>query len=87
MRPMWLYHNHGCRRHLTGKGLAKPAKSQRLVGQTSSPKNVHTFSSGPMGPVQIRHCSHDFGWQSRHDRSVDLAGWQAKMASIEIWIP
>ena len=33
----------------------------------------------------IRHSSHDFGWQSSH--SVDLAGWQAKMASIEIWIP
>ena len=38
-----------------------------------------------MGPVRIRHSSHDFGWQSSH--SVDLAGWQAKMASIEIWIP
>ena len=38
-----------------------------------------------MGPVRIRHSSHDFGWQSGH--SVDLAGWQAKMASIEIWMP
>ena len=38
-----------------------------------------------IGPVRIRHSSHDFGWQSSH--SVDLAGWQAKMASIEIWIP
>ena len=38
-----------------------------------------------MGPVRIRHCSHEFGWQSSH--SVDLAGWQAKMASIEVWIP
>ena len=38
-----------------------------------------------MGPVRKRHSSHDFGWQSSH--SVDLAGWQAKMASIEIWIP
>ena len=38
-----------------------------------------------MGPVRIRHSSHNFGWQSSH--SVDLAGWQAKMASIEIWIP
>ena len=37
-----------------------------------------------MGSVRIRHSSHDFGWQSRH--SVDLAGWQTKMASIEIWI-
>ena len=38
-----------------------------------------------MGLVRIRHSSHDFGWQSSY--SVDLAGWQAKMASIEIWIP
>ena len=38
-----------------------------------------------MGPVRIRHSSHDLGWQPSH--SVDLAGWQAKMASIEIWIP
>ena len=46
-----------------------------------------------MGPVRIRHSSHDFATQSSH--SVDLAGWQAKMASIEIldtisllrWIP
>ena len=38
-----------------------------------------------MGPVRIRHSSHDFGWQSSH--SVDLTGWQAKMASIEFWIP
>ena len=38
-----------------------------------------------MGPVRIRHSSHHFGWQSSH--SVDLAGWQIKMASIEIWIP
>ena len=37
------------------------------------------------GDVRIRHSSNDFGWQSSH--SVDLAGWQAKMASIEIWIP
>ena len=38
-----------------------------------------------MGPVRIRHSSHDFGWQSSH--SVDLAGWQAKMASTQMWIP
>ena len=37
-----------------------------------------------MGPVRIRHTSLEFGWQSSH--SMDLAGWQAKMASIEIWI-
>ena len=41
--------------------------------------------STKMGPVRIHHSSHDFGWQSSH--SVDLTGWQAKMASIEIWIP
>ena len=38
-----------------------------------------------MGTVWIRHSSHDFGCQSSH--SVDLAGWQAKMASIEIRTP
>ena len=35
-----------------------------------------------MASVRIRPSSHDFGWQSSH--SVNLAGWQAKMASIEI---
>ena len=34
-----------------------------------------------MGPVRIRHCSYDFATQCSH--SVDLAGWQAKMVSIE----
>ena len=40
-----------------------------------------------MRPVRIRHNSHDIGWQSSH--SVELAGLtlQAKIASIEIWIP
>ena len=38
-----------------------------------------------MGPVQIHHNSHHFAIQFSH--SVDLARWQAKMASIEIWIP
>ena len=38
-----------------------------------------------MGPGQIRHSSHEFATQSSH--SVDLAGRQAKIASIEIWIP
>ena len=38
-----------------------------------------------MGPVRIRHRSYHFATQSSH--SVDPAGWQAKMASIEIWIP
>ena len=38
-----------------------------------------------MVPVRIRHSSHHFATQSSH--SVDLAGWQAKIASIESWIP
>ena len=38
-----------------------------------------------MRRVRIRHSSHEFATQSSH--SVDLAGWHAKMASIEIWIP
>ena len=38
-----------------------------------------------MGPGWIRHSSHHFATRSSH--SVDLAGCQAKMASIEIWIP
>ena len=33
------------------------------------------------GPVPTRHRSHHFATQSSH--SVDRAGWQAKMASIE----
>ena len=36
------------------------------------------------GPVRIRHRSHHFATQPSH--SVDLAGWQAKMAAIEFWI-
>ena len=40
--------------------------------------------SQELGPVRIRHSSHDFATLSSH--SVDLAEWQAKMASIEIWI-
>ena len=44
-------------------------------------RRANTFAhlSATMGDVRIRHSSHDFGWQSSH--SVDLAGWQAKMAS------
>ena len=38
-----------------------------------------------IGPVRIRHSSPEFATQSSY--SVDLTGWQAKMASIEIWIP
>ena len=37
------------------------------------------------GPVRIHHSAHDLATQSSH--SVDRAGWQAKMASIEFWIP
>ena len=38
-----------------------------------------------MGPVQIRHSSHDwyFATQSSHMHLVGRAGWQAEMASIE----
>ena len=38
-----------------------------------------------MGPVRIRHSIQEIATQSSH--SVDRAGWQAKMASIELWIP
>ena len=41
--------------------------------------------SRSIGPVRKRHSSHPFGAQSSH--SEDRAGWQAKMASIEFWIP
>ena len=47
----------------------------------SSDCEVMVLTMGPAS-VRIHHRSHDFGWQSSH--SVDLAGWQAKMASIEI---
>ena len=53
--------------------------------ESGVPTIVHSGHNVEMGPVRIRHSSHDFGWQSSH--SVDLAEWQAKMASIEIWIP
>ena len=62
--------------------LSHPVNST-LRSSLSHPVNCTLRSS--MGPVRIRHSSHDFGWQSSH--SVDLAGWQAKMASIEFWIP
>ena len=38
-----------------------------------------------MRPVRIRHRSHHSATQSSH--LVDRAGWQAKMASIEFWMP
>ena len=61
--------------------------AQSSFSEDKKRKNVlvHGAEGEEMGPVRIRHTSHDFGWQFRH--SVDLAGWQAKMASIEIWIP
>ena len=59
-------------------------RDRRKIELTAWGKKVPISLDG-MGPVRIRHSSHDFGWQSSH--SVDLAGWQAKMASIEIWIP
>ena len=37
-----------------------------------------------IGPVRIRHSSHDFGWQSSHSVFFAGHGWQAKMASIVI---
>ena len=37
------------------------------------------------GGCVVRHRSHHFATQSSH--FVDRAGWQAKMASIEFWIP
>ena len=57
----------------------------RWRSQSSSCQHHVITWRGLMGPVRIRHSSHNFGWQPSH--SVDLAGWQAKMASIEIWIP
>ena len=36
-----------------------------------------------MGAVRIRHSIREFATQLD---SVDTAGWQAKMASIELWI-
>ena len=52
------------------------------------PDRSDTFCFGPflgMWFVRMRHSSHDFATNSCH--SVDLAGWQAKIASIEFWIP
>ena len=47
--------------------------------------NATVQISSPIGPMRIHHSSHHFATQSSH--SVDRAGWQAKMASIEFWIP
>ena len=55
------------------------------IVQRSGYRNKINQGGHPMGLVRIRHSSRDFGWQS--SRSVDLAGWQVKMATIEIWIP
>ena len=43
---------------------------------------VHQFWSDT---VRIRRRSHYFAAESSY--SVDRAGWKAKMASIEFWIP
>ena len=39
----------------------------------------------PSGRMRIGHSSHEIATQS--SLSVDRAGWQTKMASIEFWIP
>ena len=44
-----------------------------------------TYPQQCMEPVRIRRSSHHFATQSSH--LVDRAGLQAKMASIEFWIP
>ena len=44
-----------------------------------------TTASRLMGPVRICHNSHEFA--TKPSQSVDRAGRQAKMASIEFWIP
>ena len=44
------------------------------------------FSKMIMGPVRICHSSHEFATQSSHSVSGS-SWWQAKMASIEIWLP
>ena len=41
--------------------------------------------SNTMGPVLIRHRSQEIATQPWH--SVDRAGWQVEMASIEFWFP
>ena len=72
---------------------SRPASFRFTIVTSIRPANLwksaalpaRNWSKGPMGPVRLHHSSHDFGWQSSH--SVDLAGWQAKMVSIEIWIP
>ena len=56
---------------------------QWVLGLQVSSLVVDHQTKFSMGPVQIRHSSHDFATQSSH--SVD--GWQAKMTSIETWIP
>ena len=56
----------------------KHAKREDL--STVAPHSRHYSETFKMGPVRIRHSSHNFATQSTH--SVDLAGWQGKMASI-----
>ena len=52
------------------------------LGSTVSSCISKVANGFSMEPVRIRRSSHGFGWQPSH--SVDLAGWQAKMASIDI---
>ena len=83
----WMLDNSG-----TGEWLTWRAQNWFVAtGCSNKPVSSHLrFMDAwilleTMGPVRIPHSSHDFGWQSSH--SVDLAGWQGKMTSIEIWIP
>ena len=41
-----------------------------------------SYQEKGMGPVRIRHSSHDFGWQSSH--SVDLAGGKPKWLPLKV---
>ena len=65
------------------------SQSMVLAGYTTIIAQVCCHSvrcaKSSMGPVRIHHHSHHFATQSSH--FVDRAGWQAKMASIEFWIP
>ena len=64
---------------------SRAARLARGVHQKLTPVLSRPCHSVKMGPVRIRYSSHDFTTQST--QSLDRAGWQAKMASIEIWIP
>ena len=79
-------------RHLSGKCVH--CTTRLYPGQTFVVKSKRHSCQGDskridlvpqMGPVRIHHSSHDFATQSSH--FVDRAGWKAKMASIEFWMP